>query len=489
MFSKTFEKNYISKSIGRNISSENSSAGRKQNEKTFSFVNKANKEIKSSEKYTCNLSKKKKISSNVYNKSTKSKNYNKNSNKHSIKCSGTNNKLKFKMKKNGFFDEGEPLNSHRANAADSENMADELNMYEKWINSNANTDRGHYHNFEEYSVKPKDALIIKSDSTKDNKIKKKISRKKIENLAEKQKLNKDSASKVKRNSIEHDKFIPEKPKLEIQIDSLVGKDSLENKEESKKDNDLKFKHKENSSVEQSQSPPIVSQQKGNIANDLNAKMKLSFGGKSYPPIPNTYSSPPLESSSQSNIEGTSSETKQHKVELSKQAKMLRDRLNLPDYEVKEITDKVKSDKDEKFLEEEKGALITEELDQSRPITTRIHDNEDDQQLDIPCDRQNEDDLKSEKEDKHLSVEAGLERKSKEEKTIEESENLVDDQCSMIVKQVEDLEGGFEFPFSSQIHTPTKCYQADETNEDDVLTVIEHDWDNLQLFDKLNNNNS
>ena len=59
VFSKTFEKNYISKSIVRNMSEENSSAGRKQNEKTFSFVNKSSNEVKTSEKYSWNLTKNK----------------------------------------------------------------------------------------------------------------------------------------------------------------------------------------------------------------------------------------------------------------------------------------------------------------------------------------------------------------------------------------------------------------------------------------------
>lgn len=51
VFSKTFEKSYISKSIARNMSSENSSTGRRQNEKTFNFVSKPGNEIKDVEKY------------------------------------------------------------------------------------------------------------------------------------------------------------------------------------------------------------------------------------------------------------------------------------------------------------------------------------------------------------------------------------------------------------------------------------------------------
>ena len=57
VFSKTFEKNYISKSIARNMSEENSSTGRRQNEKTFSFVNKSSNDVKTSDKYSCNLTK------------------------------------------------------------------------------------------------------------------------------------------------------------------------------------------------------------------------------------------------------------------------------------------------------------------------------------------------------------------------------------------------------------------------------------------------
>lgn len=76
VFSKTFEKNYISKSIVRNMSEENNSTGRKQNEKTFNFVNKGSNEAKASDKYSCNLTKNKddieiknnnkKINSNFY---------------------------------------------------------------------------------------------------------------------------------------------------------------------------------------------------------------------------------------------------------------------------------------------------------------------------------------------------------------------------------------------------------------------------------------
>lgn len=52
LFSKTFEKSSISKSIARNMSSENRSTGRKLNEKTFNFVSKNGQgEVMTSDKY------------------------------------------------------------------------------------------------------------------------------------------------------------------------------------------------------------------------------------------------------------------------------------------------------------------------------------------------------------------------------------------------------------------------------------------------------
>ena len=83
-----------------------------------------------------------------------------------------------KPRNNGFFDESDTLNSQRANAMNSDKMIDDLNILEQWINSNANTDRGHYHNllmhqdwFDLHSIKQKEALIIESDSSKDTKFK------------------------------------------------------------------------------------------------------------------------------------------------------------------------------------------------------------------------------------------------------------------------------------------------------------------------------
>ena len=53
----------------------------------------------------------------------------------------------------------------------------------------------------------------------------------------------------------------------------------------------------------------MGEQKGKIANDFNNRLKLSFDLKKYPPQPNTYSSPWVESSNQSNLEWNNSESK------------------------------------------------------------------------------------------------------------------------------------------------------------------------------------
>ena len=76
---------------------------------------------------------------------------------------------------------------------------------------------------------------------------------------------------------------------------------------------------------------------------------------------------------------TSSGTKTKKTELSKHAQMIIDKLNFPRPECISYTET--SINVNRNNEEEKGALI-EEFDQSRPMTTRIYDNEDDQQLSI-----------------------------------------------------------------------------------------------------------
>ena len=85
-----------------------------------------------------------------------------------MKCSGTNNKLKLKLKKNGFFEDSEPLNSHRAGDGASDNMLNDMNSVEQCINSNANTDRGHHHgmlinNGQDKPPVLNEARVIKND--------------------------------------------------------------------------------------------------------------------------------------------------------------------------------------------------------------------------------------------------------------------------------------------------------------------------------------
>lgn len=121
---KPMRNNYLSKSIGRNMSGEDSSTGRKNSSKAFSFGKKPS-DVMHNQKYTCNLQNRaektyaqggrKKQSANIYKKSSKSNNdpgINKSSSKHSIKCSGTNSKIKLR-KNNGFFDPSEQHSSRR----------------------------------------------------------------------------------------------------------------------------------------------------------------------------------------------------------------------------------------------------------------------------------------------------------------------------------------------------------------------------------------
>lgn len=194
------------------MSWENSSTGRQQNEKTFNFVNKTTNDVRGSDKYMCNLTSKndrneiissKKLSSNLYNKSTKGEKdkllHDKmtkaitdfgskcnTSNKHQIKCSDKSSKSKLKLKKNGFFDDVEALNSHRANPLKTDKIIDEGKLGEPWLSSadelfgnnlkpsNSNTDRGHYHNLlmhqdglDNSYDKDKDTLLRKSKADLD----------------------------------------------------------------------------------------------------------------------------------------------------------------------------------------------------------------------------------------------------------------------------------------------------------------------------------
>jgi hypothetical protein len=153
--------------------------------------------------------------------------------------------------------------------------------------------------------------------------------------------------------------------------------------------------------------------------------------------------------------------KSKKFEFSKEAQILMDKLNIPLIESYENLLEVKLGEDNN--EEEKGTFMEEEFDQSRPMTTRIYDNEDDQYKYMlsPAFRNN---------NKHISVEAGLEGNIREDK----EDNFDDGQYSMIIKNDEELEDCSEYPFASPMQTPTQGYRQDDTGDEDVMTVIEND---------------
>ena len=101
--------------------------------------------------------------------------------------------MKLKMRQNGFFNDPDPLNSQRIDGRNTDKVAKDVSLMDQCINSNTNTDRGHYYqnllmhpdNFDKSSIQHKEALIKQSDSSKHSKIKKKISKKKIETLFDK----------------------------------------------------------------------------------------------------------------------------------------------------------------------------------------------------------------------------------------------------------------------------------------------------------------
>lgn len=325
------------------------------------------------------------------------------------------------MKKNAFFNEQDQLSSHRAEGRYTDKIIEDSNFGDQWINSNANTDRGHYQNLlnnpEVSDIKNHEKAATKDYDKKDSK-KKMISRNKIENLIERR-IEDGKSSKT--NDYE-------KPKLEIQVDTIVHSNWEFKNTGERSRNEFKFKTS----------------------------------------TPNT-----LEIDSDTK-EITSSGTKTKKTELSKHAQMIMDKLNIPKPEWISYTEA--SININKHNEEEKGALI-EEFDQSRPMTTRIYDDEDDQQLSIQydCDKAPKWDS-----NKHMSVEAGLERISKEEFNEPEIMNDLDqEQYSMIIKNIDEDEEGYDF--MSQIETPIQdrgFNQPEEHNNDeDVMTVIEKDWDN------------
>ena len=73
----------------------------------------------------------------------------------------------------------------------------------------------------------------------------------------------------------------------------------------------------------------------------------------------------------------------NKIELSKEAKILMDKLNIPLVDSYEnITKMQANQRSLAHVEDEKEEHFEEEFDQSPPMTTRIYDNDDDQQLHI-----------------------------------------------------------------------------------------------------------
>ena len=60
-----------------------------------------------------------------------------------------------------------------------------------------------------------------------------------------------------------------------------------------------------------------------------------------------------------------------------------------------------------------------------------------------------------------------------------SENIEDEQYSVIIKNVDDIDEEIPIPFqfNSQINTPLNHEPVVDVGEEEVMTVIENDWDN------------
>ena len=308
------------------------------------------------------------------------------------------------------------------------------NFIEKGISSNPNTDRGHYHQLDkrdEVETKNTEKVEIFKHDHKDVKIKKVITKNKIENLRE--------------GGTENGRYTQhqfEKPNLEIQVDSIVQSNKEFTNSEDDIKNESKFKFK------------------NSTPNTLN----VDSGVKAI----------------------TNSEIKK-KVKLSKHAQMIMEKLKIPNHS--KIYEEHSLDAT-KLHEEEKGSFIAEEFDQSRPMTTRIYDEEDDQQLFMQYPQMA---TPKQEEINRMSVEAGLERISKDKFEIEnETENdeglglggdsdlgLGDEQFSMIIKDnFEDEES--DYAFASQIPSHEEISANGENgvdgengdNDDDCMTVID-----------------
>lgn len=182
---------------------------------------------------------------------------------------------------------------------------------------------------------------------------------------------------------------PTKPKLQIQVDSMLQSNSGMRPETSD-ERDLTFKSSSGNTLE------VESSSKTFPQNTSVSKLGPS----------------PLNQDSIVSKDGlTSSGQKIHRFEMSKQVQILRSKLNIPCSESQESAIRAKQDSFTDH-EEEKGEIVGEEFDQSRPMTTRIYDDEDDQNLHMQY--KNIQLMDKGARNKHMSVEAGLERQSKDD---------------------------------------------------------------------------
>lgn len=204
------------------------------------------------------------------------------------------------------------------------------------------------------------------------------------------------------------------------------------------------------SIDRSDPETVIDQQKGSLMHDFKDKLKMSFGNKNNTPKPETHSSPCMDSGP-SRVNHSNSEQKahkMHKIELSKEAQILREKLNIP---LQDPHNQAQS-RPLNQNEDEKGEQIEEEFDQSRPMTTRIYDNEDDQQLNIQYIKTADGTIRPLNTlNKHMSVEAGGLETSPGQP---EQDAIGDEQYSMIIKHVDDLEAEAEnsFVFNSRINS-------------------------------------
>jgi len=251
----------------------------------------------------------------------------------------------------------------------------------------------------------KERVEIFKHNQKDKKI---ISKNKIENLRERS---------VEGGINTHHHF--ENPNLEIQIDSIV-RSNKEIQREDKSHQQFKFKNYTPNSLEIGSEPKDV----------------------------------------------TNSEQKTQ-IKLSKQAQMIREKLNIPN------PGSVNEEWSFKIcqVDEDKRNFITEEFDQSRPLTTRINNEEEDQQLFMQYPNINS---PKQFELNRMSIEAGLERISKEKLDPESDNDFDQEQYSMIIKNIEDEDGDYAFAAELSSSPDEPSVQEEQNNDDECMTVIEKD---------------